>query len=338
VIDAGWLAQHLQPVASTGAGTGVVTSVHLERQSESANRTEAAAADLTSTRRVSAAGHVWRIDVRKEQPELAFAELGRRQRMYVAMLAGVVVVMGFGTYLTGRVVRRELEVARMKSDFVAAVSHEFRSPLSGIRQLGEMLMRGRVPSEARRQEYYERITHESDRLSRVVENLLDFTRMEEGRRPFSFERVDPGEWLRSTVKAFEAQEAHRSHRVETAIGEALPMVAIDREAFATVLDNVLGNAVKYSPNADTVWLEAVTEGQGLVVRVRDRGVGIAVADQPHVFDRFYRGVHGTTRTVRGTGLGLSLVRHIVRAHGGRVTLESVPGAGTTVSIHLKASA
>jgi signal transduction histidine kinase len=340
VIDSHWLLGHVQSVvtAPSTTGTGLVAAVHLVPGDESANESEKASGDLSASRRVSAGGLTWRIDVQPENPLSAFTDLRRRQRIYLAMLAGVVAVMAFGTYLTSRVVRRELEVARMKSDFVAAVSHEFRSPLSGIRQLGEMLMRGRVPTEARRQEYYERITHESNRLSRVVDNLLDFTRMEEGRRPFSFERVDLAEWLRSTVKSFEAQEAHRTHRVAATIDDTLPAAGIDREALATALDNVLDNAVKYSPGSETVWLDAERDGRGIVIRVRDQGVGIALADQPHVFDRFYRGMHGEAKTVRGTGLGLSLVRHIVRAHGGRVTLASVPGAGTTVSIHLKADA
>ena len=250
------------------------------------------------------------------------------------MLIAVLTLMSFGTYLTLRVMRREIEIARMKSDFVSTVSHEFRSPLTAIRQLGEMLMRGRVPNDARRQEYYERITSESDRLARVVENLLDFSRMEEGRKPYALEPIDTSAWLSDLAARFEVHASGNGHHLVTDIPPRLPEVLADREALTTALDNLLDNAVKYSPASPTVWLDASVRDGGVTIRVRDRGIGIAPADQPHVFDRFYRGTDEAARLIRGTGLGLSLVQHIIQAHGGRVTFESRAGEGTTFSVHL----
>ena len=131
------------------------------------------------------------IRAQPRDPATLASELSRRQTVYLVGLVAIVMLMGFGAYFTARVVRQELAVAELKADFVSAVSHEFRSPLTGIRQLGEMLMRGRVTSEERRQEYYERITHESDRLGHLVENLLDFSRMEAGRRDTGWNRSTP---------------------------------------------------------------------------------------------------------------------------------------------------
>jgi signal transduction histidine kinase len=294
-----------------------------------------AEATLVASRPVQEGSLSWRVDVRLLHPDAWSATLARRRAVFISMLVAVVALMGFGTYLTLRVMRREIEIARMKSDFVSAVSHEFRSPLTAIRQLGEMLMRGRVPNDARRQEYYERITRESDRLARVVENLLDFSRMEEGRKPYQLEPLDTSAWLGEVAARFEAQVSENGHHIVTDIPPRLPDVLADREALSSALDNLLDNAVKYSPASTTVWLDADARDGGVTIRVRDRGIGIAESDQPHIFDRFYRGTGEAARQVRGTGLGLSLVQHIVRAHGGRVTFESRPGEGTTFSVHLK---
>ncbi|MEO5567025.1 MAG: HAMP domain-containing sensor histidine kinase, partial [Gemmatimonadaceae bacterium] len=213
--------------------------------------------------------------------------------------------------------------------------HEFRSPLTGIRQLGEMLMRGRVPNEARRQEYYERITRESDRLARLVENLLDFARMEEGRRDYRFEPLDAVSWLRQAVADFESQRADSRVTVVAAIPDTLPPVVGDREALTCAVDNLLDNAIKYSPGCETIWLQAEASNSHMTISVRDEGVGIDDGDRKRVFDRFYRGHGDITRAVKGAGLGLSLVRHIIHAHGGKVWCESRPGAGTTFIICLR---
>lgn len=276
----------------------------------------------------------WRIRISPHDPAALSAGLARRQTLSLVMLLLVVALLGFGTYLTMRVVRKEMEIARLKSDFVSTVSHEFRSPLTGIRQLGELLMRGRVPSEERRQEYYERITRESDRLSRLVENLLDFSRMEEARKEYRFEPLDPGPWLHHLVDEARAQLAGGHMTIVATIPDALPPLVADQAALSCAVHNLIDNAVKYSPGRDTVWLEAAASGRQVTIRVRDRGVGIDEDDRRHIFEKFYRGHGDITRRVQGAGLGLSLVERIVRAHGGQVACESRPDEGTTVSIQL----
>jgi len=230
-----------------------------------------------------------------------------------------------------------MEVARLKSEFVSAVSHEFRSPVTGIRQLAEILLRGQ-PSEERRLQYYELIGHESDRLARLVENVLDFSRMEEGRKEYRLEPLEAGAWLRAVVEEFRAEVAQRGYRLEADLPERLPSLLADREALTSALHNLLDNAVKYSPSCKTVWLQAEASGDSLTIRVRDRGLGIAEEDQPHVFEKFYRGSTAAATHVKGAGLGLSLVRHIVTAHGGLVACESRPGEGSTFSMLLPALA
>lgn len=285
---------------------------------------------------------VWKLSIplalraQPRDPTRIAAELARRQTVYLVGLGAVVMLMGFGAYFTIRVVRQELAVAELKADFVAAVSHEFRSPLTGIRQLGEMLMRGRVTSEERRQEYYERITHESDRLGRLVENLLDFSRMEAGRPEYRMEPLDPGPWLRDLAVTFQARCPESAPRIDARIPATLPTVAADREGLASAVENLLDNAMKYSPGRPTVWLSAEATADGVVIRVRDAGVGIAETDRARVFDAFQRGSAVANRRVKGTGIGLSLVRYILDAHGGRIGYESRVGEGTTFALHLPA--
>jgi signal transduction histidine kinase len=293
--------------------------------------------NLSASRTLADLGFPWRLEVRPRQPERLSADLARRERLYLAMLVLVVALVGFGGYLTLRTVRKEMEVARLKSEFVSAVSHEFRSPVTGIRQLAEILLRGQ-PSEERRRHYYELIGQESDRLARLVENVLDFSRMEEGRREYRLEPLEAGPWLRAVAEEFRAEIAERGFSLEADLPERLPALGADREALTSALHNLLDNAVKYSPTCRTVWLEAEASGDSLTIRVRDRGLGIAEEDRPHVFEKFYRGSIGAATPVKGAGLGLSLVKHIVAAHGGSVTCQSRPGEGSTFTVVLPALA
>jgi signal transduction histidine kinase len=197
---------------------------------------------------------------------------------------------------------------------------------------------GRATTEARRQEYYARITSESDRLSRLVEHLLDFSRMEAGRREYRMERIHTVQWLHGVAAAFQAQRPEGAPEIRVTIPTALPPISADGEALTCAVQNLLDNAVKYSPGRPEVWLEAEAEATGIAIRVRDHGQGIGDDDRAQVFDTFFRGTDDLTRRVKGAGIGLSLVRHIVSAHRGRVECESRVGRGTTFSIHLPALA
>jgi signal transduction histidine kinase len=258
-----------------------------------------------------------------------YAGADQRRRIYTTMLLLVFALLMVGSYVTARAVKRELEVARLKSDFVSTVSHEFRSPLTAIRQLSELLQRGRVPTEEKRQEYYALISRESGRLSRLVENLLDFSRMEDGRKQYHFDRLETADWLRELASGMERAN------VTLSIPPELPPIMGDRVALTSAVDNLLDNAVKYSPPGSPVVCEAEASGRDLTIRVRDRGYGIAAEDRDHVFEKFYRGNGEISRQVKGSGVGLSLVRQIVEAHGGTVDFDTRVGEGTVFRIRLK---
>jgi signal transduction histidine kinase len=264
-------------------------------------------------------------------PTVSLRENESRRRLLLAILFAVAGVLAFGTFATVWIVRRELQVAQMQADFTATVSHEFRSPLTGIRQLGEMLLAGRAANdEARRRQYYELICRESDRLTRLVENVLDFARMEDGRKEYQFSRIETTEWLGEM-----AAIAARRREVRALLPEHLPAIEGDREALSSAVLNLLDNAIKYSPEGSAVVLKAHEESGWLRIEVEDRGCGIPPEEQRRIFDRFYRGASAGAGPAKGVGLGLALVRRIADAHGARLHVESEPGQGSTFTFSLR---
>jgi len=288
-----------------------------------------------ATRNLRAHDYLWRLDIWPRRAEALLTDYRRRHYLYLATLALMIASLIFGVYTSARTLQKQLDVARLKSDFVSAVSHEFQSPLAGIRQLAEMLSSGRVPSEERRLQYYTMILRESERLSSLVENVLGFARITEKGNQYGFELVETSSWLRDAVERLQQSRVVRGASVVATIPDALPPLRVDREALAGAIGNLLDNAVKYSPECKTVWLEAESQGEYVVIRVRDQGIGIAAEDQPHIFERFYRGRNELARRIHGTGLGLSLVKEVVSAHCGRLEFESEPGKGSTFVIWLR---
>jgi signal transduction histidine kinase len=283
---------------------------------------------------IQLAGTPFRMQVWPREPDTLYTDMKRRQRLYMAMLIFVVALLVFGSYFTARIVRRELEVARLRADFVSTVSHEFRSPLTGIRQLAEMLFRGRVADEERRRRYHMKILQESQRLGRLVENLLDFSRMEEGRKEYRLAPLNTSAWLRAVAENFQSEPDGNGMSLVAAIPEDLPTISADGEALECAVHNLLDNAVKYSPGAQMVWLDANAGNGDVTISVRDRGVGIAEPDRKHIFDKFYRADGEISLQVKGAGLGLSIVRHIVAAHGGTVDCDNRVGKGSRFSIRI----
>lgn len=276
----------------------------------------------------------WLLQIWPSRPEAIYADIRQRQTLSLAMLGFIALLLVFGSYITARIMKRELEIARLRADFVSTVSHEFRSPLTGIRHLGEMLLDGRVTDTGKQRSYFKMIVQESDRLARLVENILDFSRMEEGRREYRFEPLSPSPWLQKLVAEFDAEIAENGATVEATIPDGLPPISADKEALGSAVRNLLDNAIKYSPGAQTVWLEALAEGAELKIAIRDKGVGISESDQKHIFDRFYRVDGEISKRIKGAGLGLSLVKHIVLAHGGTVECQSQVGEGSIFTIKL----
>jgi signal transduction histidine kinase len=292
------------------------------------------AADAPVTSRLaSVTGLPW--DVAIVSGDLAaglnpYAQRRRLMMMGLGMLALLVVA---SSYLIGRAVSRELATARLQSDFVSAVSHEFRTPLTSMRQFTEMLVEDdNLPVEKRRAFYgaQERATR---RLSRLVESLLDFGRMEAGARPYRLERLDVGRLVKATAEEFKQETNSDNLSIEWEVPDEGPIVKADREALAQALWNLLDNAVKYSGDGPVVHV-TVEAGNEVAIRVRDLGIGISPSEKDRIFHKFVRGSNAQASGVKGTGIGLAVVKHIVDAHGGRVLVASTPGKGSIFSILL----
>ncbi|OLE67411.1 MAG: hypothetical protein AUG09_02615 [Acidobacteria bacterium 13_1_20CM_2_68_7] len=245
------------------------------------------------------------------------------------------VVLMSGITLALRAANRAVRLSEMKSDFVSNVSHELRTPLASIRVFAELMRLGRVPSSEKIQEYGGYIEAESRRLSRLIDNILDFARIESGRKEYRFVPTDLREVVDGTLRTFEAHLRHSGFRVAfEGIDGPLPQAEIDQDAIGQALHNLLDNAVKYSGDSKEIGVRLGREGDELVVSVRDHGIGIPRAEQQKIFDRFHRVGTGLVHEVKGSGLGLSIVQHIVRVHGGRIVVESEPGKGSTFSFRL----
>ena len=220
-----------------------------------------------------------------------FAQYGfmSRGRLVVAALSVMLAFLLAASYFIGRAVKREVALARLQADFVSAVSHEFRSPLAAMRQLSELLAAGRVPFEARRQQYYESLAAESSRLQRLVENLLEYGKLEAGPRPYHIEPVDPRALMESAVADFLSQLGRSDCRIEVSGGETNAPVLADRNAMTLVLHNLLDNAVKYS-GGRSVRLCCEPEGDRIAFSVSDEGPGISAGITPCVSEVRARGI------------------------------------------------
>ncbi len=276
----------------------------------------------------------WTLRISSADPSAERAERAGRRRLLLAGLTMMGIVVLVGGYFTTRAVSRELAVSRLQSDFVSAVSHEFRTPLTSMRHLTDSLERGIVPDEDRRRQYYAALSHETMRLHRLVESLLNFGRMEAGAFEYRFEPVDIAGLVGDVVDEFRKEPASSGHRIELRADRDLPPLRVDREAFGRALWNLLDNAVKYSPGRPAIWVDLAREGKHAALRVRDQGPGIPLEEQKEIFDKFVRGAAARSSGVKGTGVGLATVRHTVRAHGGEIRIESRPGEGSTFTILL----
>jgi len=276
----------------------------------------------------------WTISLRDQYttPE-QWARANFAANVTLSLVTGVLLLGGI--LLVLRTTAREMRLSEMKNHFVSNVSHELRTPLASIRVFGEFLRRGRVTSPEKIQEYGESIETESRRLTALINNILDFSKIESGRKVYELKPIDLEAVVRAVLDTFAVRLRHSGFEI-TFEGPAapLPEVSADRDAIRQVIANLVDNAVKYSDGSRDILVSLKQQADRAEITVKDHGIGISPEEQPKIFERFHRVGTGLVHEVRGSGLGLSIVKHVVRAHGGEVDLQSEVGHGSTFSIRL----
>lgn len=275
----------------------------------------------------------WKLRV--TQRDVPDEDLLRRKKVVNSVLIGgavTIILVGLGVLVFA--IRRERRLNELKSEFISNVSHELKTPLSIISMFGEMLAEGRTKSPEQAHEYAEIIWRESVRLGRLIDNVLDFAKIERGMGVYEFAETDIGEVVERAVELSQRRVLAADMTLETDLAspEDLPPVQLDANAFTLAVLNLIDNAVKYAAEGKKIKLSLRREGERIVISVKDWGPGIELIEQDRIFERFYRAKAIRLKPIRGSGIGLALVQHIARAHGGDAFVESKVGEGATFSM------
>lgn len=268
-------------------------------------------------------------------PERLFAQQRRQTVWLASLLALALATAGAGFWTLRRAVARERQLGQLKSDFVSSVSHELRAPVASMRLMAENLESGAVPTEARRGEYHRLIAEECRRLSALIENVLDFARIEQDRKTYDFAETDAAALVRDALDFMRPRAGQRGQEIRAELAVIDPPPVCDGLAVRQALINLLDNAIKFAPEASAIDVSLRARAPGAwEIAVRDAGPGIAAAEHEIIFERFHRLGSELRRETQGAGIGLSIVRHIAQAHGGRVELKSQPGDGSEFALVL----
>ena len=290
--------------------------------------------------------YAWRVQVTPLNVDELRAQAETERLLGVLLIPVSTVIIAVGLGVVWLAMRAERRASQLKSDFIANVSHELKTPLSLIRMFAELLATGKHKGEGAGREYAGIITRESDRLAHLIDNVLDFARLERGKASYNFAEGRMQEVVERALEVCRFRLEKEKIRLRVEMADDLPLVRMDEDAMTLVLLNLVDNAAKYGGSdagnegddaGGEVWVKLARVPGGVALSVRDRGSGISPEDQKRIFERFYRADNARVRNVRGSGIGLSLVKHIAESHGGRVDVESAPGRGSTFTVFVPAA-
>lgn len=275
----------------------------------------------------------WRIEVSSSQTR-PFLFAGILKSYYFWAILTMMAILGFGIVVIGRTISHEKEVLKLKSDFVSSVSHEFKTPITSIKALTERLLEGTVKDKERIKEYYSVIAQDTENLNHLVGNILDISIMEEGKKQYDFEETDFKGWLEQITSEFFSKATGRRNKFLASVTDPSIQVSIDRNAMKLAITNLLDNAVKFSSENSEIRVILEKQGNNLLLKIIDEGIGIPTHEQAKIFEKFYRAKSALDYSTTGTGLGLTIVKQIIDAHEGEVQVSSEPGRGSTFKILL----
>jgi signal transduction histidine kinase/tetratricopeptide (TPR) repeat protein len=273
----------------------------------------------------------WRIEITNIQFEKILLK-DIYKSFYFWTILTIIIILIFGVFLVMRTILHEMDVLKLKSELVSSVSHEFKTPITSIKALTERLLDEKVKDPARMKEYYSVILGDADNLSRLVSNFLDSSKIEEGKKQYDFEDTDIIQWMDRILKNFKNKCPEEIEFISRFAAD-IPHIAIDKNAMEQAINNLLDNAIKFSSGKIVVEIIVEKDENNLFLKVNDNGIGIHKEDLDKIFDKFYRGKNASMHTSTGTGLGLTLVRQIIEAHSGEISVDSkVGGSGSTFLI------
>jgi two-component system phosphate regulon sensor histidine kinase PhoR len=265
----------------------------------------------------------WRVQVSPQASEEIASRVQNRRLLEVTMISLSAIVIVIAAFAVILVAEKERRVSALKSEFVANVSHELKTPLALVRMFAEMLQSGRVPNDAKRQEYLDIIVRESERLSALIENVLDFARLERGRGSYEFAEGDVGDAVTRAANVYRYRAEREGMRLTVEVEPSLPRAHIDERAIQLAVTNLVDNALKYAGDGDEIVVRARAEDDAVRVDVIDQGPGVPPEERERIFERFVRlASRSGEAPVRGSGIGLALVKHIAESHGGRAWVTS----------------
>ena len=321
------LADRLEKIAATAAGLPDA-KLRIRPAANSSRGTPL----LTST--VAAELPDWRLSVYLAGPDPFSTAADKRIAVYAWTAALVILTAVCLAILLARYLGRQVRLTRLKNDLIATVTHELKTPLTSIRVLTDTLLAGKSQDEVKHREYLQMIARENVRLSRLIDSFLTFSRMERNKKKFEMCDVRPAEIANEAVEAVHERYASAGFTLDVSIESDLPMLLGDRDALVTVVINLLDNAWKYSQNDKRVSLRTCAADGEIRFEVADHGIGLSRRDIRRIFEKFYQVDRSLTRAAGGVGLGLSIVKFIVDAHGGRIDVTSKLGAGSTFTVRL----
>lgn len=268
------------------------------------------------------------VGIRTKGKSLEDLATDRLQNTLILILALMFVLIA-GAWIVFRNIRSEIKLAQMKSDFVSNVSHELRTPLALIRMYAETLEMDRIREESKRKEYYQIINKESERLTRLINNILNFSRIESGRKEYDFHKVVINDVVQNTAEIYGYHIHSMGFEFNLDLAPDLLPVNLDEESVTECIINLLDNAVKYSDDTKYINLSTGFKNEMVYISVQDKGIGIEQKNIDRIFEKFYRVSDSMVHNTKGSGLGLTLIKHIIASHGGKISVESKPGEGTT---------
>ena len=275
----------------------------------------------------------WRMELAYIGPR-GTGEMSIFSNFYFWTIITLIIILVFGTALIARIVARDMEILKIKSDFVSSVSHEFKTPLTSMKALTERLESGKVKEPAKLKQYMSIISYDIDRLILLVSNILSFSKIEEGKKIYKMEKTDIAIWLKETVNNYKKESIESDIAIHVQPENDMPLLSIDKDAMAQALFNLLDNAAKFSREKKEAEVTAERNNNSIIIKIKDKGIGIEKDEKDKIFEKFYRGESAVRYLIKGTGLGLALVKYTVEAHNGTIVVDSKVGKGSTFTITL----